>query len=165
MTHHLAVGSTLSSPAREALMELLTASRPVADLLDAGRGWPDDAAQAAANELAAAGYGTLDGQGTFTLAILPFTPQQLPSDSLDELVPALAAVDRVFAGVLRRRSESDLNPSNPLGVSYRVLAQLQNVLRLAVYGQQGKLTHADINRQLPMVATMLARAIREEVPL
>lgn len=165
MTHHLAISTALSAPAREALADFLTASCPVGDLLDTDRGWPDRAAAAAAEELVAAGYGTIDEHGTFALAIVPLAPQQLPSDSLDELAPALAAVDQLFDGVLLRRTDKNPNPSNPLGVSYRVLAQLQNVLRLAVYGQQGKLTHADINRQLPLVATMLARAIREEVPL
>lgn len=162
MTHHLAVSSTLSAGAREALTDFLTASVPVRELLDPESGWPAEASLSVARELVAAGYGTVD-KGTFTLDIRPIAPQQLPTDELDELVPALAAVDGVFADVLRRRTESTPNPTNELGVSYAVLAQLQNVLRLAVYGQQGRIPEASVIQQLPIVATMLARAIREEV--
>lgn len=78
-------------------------------------------------------------------------------------MPALALVDRVFDEVMQQRTEATPNPTNALGVSFPILMQLQNVLRLAVYGQQGKLTHADMVAQLPDVATMLARAIRAEV--
>ena len=162
MTHHLAVSSTLSAGARDALTDFLTASVPVNELLDPDSGWPADASHSVARELVTAGYGTVEN-GTFRLDIRPLAPQQLPTDELDELVPALTAIDGVFADVLRRRTESTPNPSNELGVSFAVLAQLQNVLRLAVYSKQGRIPEASVIRQLPIVATMLARAIHEEV--
>ena len=80
----------------------------------------------------------------------------------DELVAALTVADSIVQDVDRRRSPEHPDPSNPLGVSFAILLQLQNILRLAVYEQQGRLQHADIARQLPAVATMLARAIREQ---
>jgi hypothetical protein len=165
VTHHLAVSSALSAPAREALADFLTASCPVGELLDTERGWPDGAAAAAAEELVAAGYGTIDEHGTFTLAIVPLAPQQLPSDTLDELTPALAVLDRLVADVMRRRTASDPDPDNPLGVTVAILLQLQNVLRLVVYERQGHIGRSAILQQLPLVATMLARAIRQEVHL
>ncbi len=162
MTHHLAVSSTLSAAAREALADFLSASGEVATIVDTDRGWPAEAAPSIAQELVDAGYGTVT-DGTFTLDIRPVAPQQLPTDSLDELVPALLLIDHIVERTDRQRSPELPNPDNALGVSFGILLQLQNVLRLAVYGQQGRLQHADINRQLPAVATMLARAIRAEV--
>lgn len=162
MTHHLAVSSTLSTAAREALSDFLSASCEVVTIVDPDRGWPEGAATSIAQELVDAGYGTVKN-GTFTLDIRPVAPQQLPTDSLDELVPALLLLDDIVERADRLRSPELPNPENVLGVSFGILLQLQNVLRLAVYGQQGRLQHADINRQLPAVATMLARAIRAEV--
>lgn len=163
MTHHLVVSSTLSTAAREALADFLSASCEEAEILDPARGWPAEANASVVRELVAAGYGTSDGHGTFTLDIRPLAPQQLPTDSLDELVPALHAVDGIVQDVDRRRSPEHPNPSNELGVSFAVLMQLQNVLRLALYGRQGRLSDDDVARQLPAVATMLARAVRAEV--
>lgn len=165
MTHYLAVSSTLSTGAREALTDFLTASCEEAEILDPAHGWPAEANASVVRELVAAGYGTSDGYGTFTLDIRPLAPQQLPTDALDELAPALHAVDGIVQDVDRRRSPETPNPSNELGVSFAILMQLQNVLRLAVYGRQGRLSDEDVARQLPTVATMLARAIRKEVPL
>lgn len=82
---------------------------------------------------------------------------------LDELVPALQAIDGIVQDVDRRRSPQLPNPGNELGVSFAVLLQLQNVLRLAVYGRQGRLNDDDVARQLPAVATMLARAVSAAV--
>lgn len=78
-------------------------------------------------------------------------------------MPALLLLDHIVERTDRQRSPKLPNPDNVLGMSFGILLQLQNVLRLAVYGQQGRLQHADVNRQLPAVATMLARAIRAEV--
>jgi len=162
MTHHLAVSSTLSAAAREALADFLSTSCEIATIIEPDRGWPDGAAASIAQELVDAGYGTVT-DGTFTLDIRPVGPQQLPTDSLDELVPALLLLDHIVERTDRQRSPELPNPDNVVGVSFGILMQLQNVLRLAVYGQQGRLQHADVNRQLPAVATMLARAIRAEV--
>lgn len=161
MTHVIPVSSTLSAGAREALTDFLNSSCEVSQILDPDRGWPAEAAASVARELEHAGYGTVEN-GTFTLSIEPIAPQELPTDNLDELVPALQAVDGIVQDVGRRRSPQSPDPSNELGVSFAILLQLQNVLRLAVYGQQGRLQHADIAQQLPAVATMLARAIRTE---
>lgn len=163
MTHHLAVSSTLSAGAREALADFLSASCEEAEILDPARGWPAEANASVVRELAAAGYGTSDGRGTFTLDIRPLAPQQLPTDALDELMPALHAVDGIVQDADRRRSPEQQNPVNELGCSFAILLQLQNVLRLAVYGRQGRLSDEDVARQLPAVATMLARAVRAEV--
>ncbi|WIB25407.1 hypothetical protein [Curtobacterium sp. MCSS17_015] len=163
LTHHLAVSGTLSAAAREALNDHLSAPCAVFDILEQDSGtWTPEDAEAAARELERHGYGTVH-DGHFLFAIALREPPQLPTDHLDELVPALALVDRVFDEVMQQRTEATPNPTNALGVSFPILMQLQNVLRLAVYGQQGKLTHADMVAQLPDVATMLARAIRAEV--
>ena len=82
---------------------------------------------------------------------------------LDELVTALQAIDGIVQDVDRRRSPQLPNPSNALGCPFAVLLQVQNVLRLAAYGRQGRLSDEDVARQLPTVATMLARAVRAEV--
>ena len=162
MTHHLAVSSTLSAAAREALADFLSTSCEIATIIESDRGWPDGAGASIAQELVDAGYGTVT-DGSFTLDIRPVAPQQLPTDSLDELVPALLLVDHIVQRADRQRSPELPNPDNALGVSFGILMQLQNVLRIAVYGQQGRLADADVARQLPAVATMLARAIRAEV--
>jgi hypothetical protein len=162
MTHYIAVSSTLSAAAREALQEHLSAPCAVIDILEQDSGaWTPEDAEAAAHELERHGYGAVRN-GHFLFAINLREPPQLPSDHLDELVPALALVSRIFDDVLQQRTEETPNPSNALGVSFPILMQLQNVLRLAVYGQQGKLSHADMVLQLPDVATMLARAIRAD---
>lgn len=162
MTHHLAVSSTLSAAAREALADFLSASCSTAAILAPESGWPKEANASVVRELVAAGYGT-ESDGTFTLDIRPLAPQQLPTDTLDELVPALEVVDQIVQDVDRRRSPQRPNPSNQLGVSFAILMQMQNVLRLAVYGREGRLSSEDMARQLPAVATMLARAVRAEV--
>lgn len=162
MTHHLAVSSTLSAGAREALTDFLSASCEVVTIVDPEHGWPAEAAASIAQELVDAGYGTI-ANGAFTLDIRPLAPQQLPTDALDELSPALLLVDHIVERADRQRSPEEPNPDNVLGASFGVLMQLQNVLRLAVYSRQGRLSTEDVARQLPAVATMLARAIRAEV--
>ncbi len=162
MTHHLAVSSTLSAAAREALANFLSASCEVATIVAPDRGWPKGAAASIAQELVDAGYGTIT-DGTFTLDVRPLAPQQLPTDSLDELSPALLLVDRIVQRADRQRSPELPDPENALGVSFGVLMQIQNVLRIAVYGRQGRLNDVEVARQLPAVATMLARAIRAQV--
>ncbi|OII10507.1 hypothetical protein BIU97_10285 [Curtobacterium sp. MCBA15_009] len=162
MTHHVAVSSTLSAAAREALADFLSASRSVDEIVNPDRGWPAEATASIAQELVDAGYGTITN-GTFTLDIRPVAPQQLPTDALDELSPALLLIDHIVERTNRQRSPEKPNPDNVLGTSFAVLLQLQNVLRLAVYGRQGRLNDEDVARQLPTVAIMLARAIRAEV--
>ncbi|WIA97645.1 hypothetical protein [Curtobacterium sp. MCBA15_004] len=162
MTHHLAVSSTLSTAAREALADFLSASCPTSEILAPDSGWPEEANASVVRELVAAGYGT-ESDGTFTLDIRPLAPQQLPTDALDDLIPALHTVDQIVQDTDRRRAPQRPNPGNELGVSFAILMQLQNVLRLAVYGREGRLSSDDVARQLPAVATMLARAVRAEV--
>ncbi|MBT2503002.1 hypothetical protein [Curtobacterium sp. ISL-83] len=163
MTHHIVISSALSTGAREALTDHLSAPCRISDLLDTSAGtWTLEDANAAAAELAAAGYGYIDGSD-FQFDVVPHEPSLLPTDTLDELVPALAAVDRIVSAADAIRTPEDPDPDNGLHVPFAILMQLQNVLRLAAYAQQGRLSHADINSQLPAVATMLARAVQEAV--
>lgn len=162
MTIVLPVSNTLSASARAALLDHLNSTPLSVDLLDAEDVWTTAESLAVAEELEAAGYGK-NTDGVFYPAFELRSPAQLPTDLLDELVPALHAVDGIVQDVDRRRSPEHPNPSNELGVSFAVLMQLQNVLRLAVYGRQGRLSDDDVARQLPAVATMLARAVRAKV--
>lgn len=163
MTIYLPVSNTLSASARAALLDHLNSTPLSADLLDAEDGWTTAESLAAAEELEAAGYGK-NTDGVFYPAFELRAPEQLPTDLLDELVPAVEAIDSVVQDVMNRRTPEDPNPDNPLGVSWAVLMQLQNVLLIAKYHQQGVLTGTDINTQLPAVAVMLAKAIRSQVP-
>lgn len=164
MTHHIVISQALSAPAREALRDHLSVSYQMHDLLDIEGGtWTLDDARAAATELTAAGYGHTEANGDFQWDIIPHIPAQLPTDNLDELVEAVDLVDRIAHDIMAVRTPENPDPSNPLGISWPILLQLQNVLRIAKYAQSGKLSATDVNTQLPAVATMLARAVRDQV--
>lgn len=164
MTIHFPVSNTLSVPARTALLDHLNSTPLTRDLLDVDSGpWTVDDSHAVASELEAAGYGK-ERNGSFHFEFELRAPAQLPTDLLDELVPAVTLVEKIVQDVMAARTPEDPNPDNPLGVSWGVLMQLHHVLLIAKYAQQGMLTSTDVNMQLPAVATMLAKAIRTQVP-
>lgn len=165
MTIYFPVSNTLSVAARQALSDHLNSVPLTRDLLDIDTSdWTEEQSQSVAEELEAAGFGH-ERNGCFVFEFKLHAPEQLPTDHLDELVPALAAVDRIVTAADRIRTPEDPDPDNGLHVPFGILLQLQNVLRIATYQQQGTLSATDVNSQLPAVATMLARAVRAQVAL
>lgn len=163
MTIYFPVSNTLSVAARQALSDHLNGAPQIRDLLDVDfDGWTEDQAHSVAEELEAAGFGT-KRNGCFIFDFELRAPEQLPTDLLDELVPAVTLVDQIVQDVYTTRTPENPNPDNPLGVSWAVLLQLQHVLLIAKYHQQGVLTSTDVNTQLPAVAALLAKAVRAQV--
>jgi hypothetical protein len=164
VTHHIVISSTLSAVAREALADLLSSVSTAHDLLDLEQGeWTIEDARSVARELAAAGYGHLTASGDLMWDIVPQVATQLPSDHLDELTPALEAIDQVVQQVDSVRTPENPDPDHGLRLTWPVLLQLQNVLRIATYAQRGILRSTDVNSQLPAVAMLLGRAIRQQI--
>ncbi|WIE54208.1 hypothetical protein [Curtobacterium sp. MCBD17_003] len=164
---HVVITSHLSAGAREALADLLSAGVEAGNALDTSSGrWTRDDAIDACHELARAGYGTVDG-GDFHLnfEVVDFSPATLPTDLLDDLVPALAAVTDMVDTANRVRTPEDPDgPANALGIRpFSILFALQTVLQLAVHDLRGDIPSAPAAAQFPYVAALLARQVLREV--